>query len=151
MRHDDRLRAVSSSGDGPDRGILDRCGHPLNLFPIRLSPRGPQRIQQFRPVSGVPYQFGLVDVQALEIISGFDDPFLWMDRQTELLRDRARRLLRPSQRRRRQVNDLGTVLGPARKFASRQFCHGPAGFGQMEFREATIDDAVRVVNFTVPQ
>jgi hypothetical protein len=63
--------------------------------------------------------------------------------------DRRSGLLRPGQRRRDQVHQLRAVILAVFKVAGDAAGHFLSQFGQMELREAPVEDTVRIEDFSM--
>ncbi|GAA2846154.1 hypothetical protein GCM10010523_02710 [Paenarthrobacter ilicis] len=88
-------------------------------------------------------------VEPLEVVLGLDDPGLRVDFQVQGLGGGHGCFLRARQGRCHKVHDLGAIIGAGREVAGQHARHLPAPFGEVEFRQPSVEDAVRIMDLAM--
>ena len=142
MRHHQRLMP-------PRRTQSRRQGrtHTRRNIPIRLTPRGTQRIavvlvvlriRQHRPIR--------IHRHTLKHVIGLNETRIRLNRQTIRRRRRRRRQLRAQQRRRNHARNIRTRIHQVLRGASS---HRMAQLRQPKTRQTPVQNTVRIVHLTV--
>jgi hypothetical protein len=90
-------------------------------------------------------------VEPLEVVLRLDDARVGGDPQAKCFRRGHGSFLRARQWRGHQVDDLRTVSCTRREVLGKHAGHIPAPFGEVEFGQPTIQDAIGIMDFAMAE